>query len=358
MSDLGGDERRRGRKKVPFTKRRKHPVIDNPASLNGLSDEVLAKLMCTLDIKTLFKIAALNKRVNAIFRTPWFFKQCIAPYLSSMQRIAALVKGHSITFNHDTKNNLDVHTMHANGVTVDGVIYDVEWAIDVHGYADSLYDDYTPDDADDYDGNVPVDDDERLQWFREEFDGGEDHVQGAAVFDFPSELKEVKFVRERVRDILSYFTRKFSKYIVDEGATGAGEGGGGEDQWYIKVEVRPFKVLVTADTVSGDAVGESVSKEMERTYKSKLKEERQSPEMQKKGPSAYLKTHISYTSKELERTLEQVQRYPRERSDMKCKTAVEEARELLEQVRSGTYDEETLDKINSTNARLLECIEV
>lgn len=103
------------RKKVPFTKRRKHPILANPSSLDNLPYEALEKVMCKLDITTLFEAAALNKRVNAIFRSPYFFRRCIAPYLSPHQRTGALVKGHNTVFKHDTDLNDDFYSMKTDG---------------------------------------------------------------------------------------------------------------------------------------------------------------------------------------------------------------------------------------------------
>lgn len=247
---------------------------------------------------------------------------------------------------------------------MDGVRYNIEWFIDINHYADAMNDNYDPEsDFEHYGGDVPEDLDERMLWFRDHFGRKQDYVRGEATFDFPPELKEVKFVHERVKDILSYFTQKFSDYLSLKDAPLSRCG---DDEWYVEVSIKPFDTYVTAASYDGKRAVEAVYNEMEISYKHKHKEERHpsnshSP-TKETVPSAYLMKHISHASRELQHTLDKVDTSPREmddgRFDEMCKAIVKEARELLQQVQSGAYDEETLDKLNRVNSRLLECIEL
>lgn len=347
MSDIRGDERMRGK---PLTMRRKHPIIQSPASLNNLSDDVLIQLMCSLDIDTILKVSSINKRVNAIFRSPWFFRQCVAPKLSIKQRRAAIVSGHKLYIRHDYD---ELYAMYAEGITIDGVEYKVDWSMDPHAYADNMNIDYENEGSMDY-GKPPEDVRERSMWFRAHYDGDENILKGVAEFTFPQGMNGVGFVRERVEDVLTYFTQKFMDFLKGSNV----DLRDGQDFWQIKVGIRPFGMQIDVSSVDWESVIEEVVEAMDKKHKSKVKK----VITPKEGPSAYFTAHIGFAVGELERTLVQVETNPRESDDRKlkdmCETYVEEARELLEKVRLGeANDESTIDHLNKINTRLLECIE-
>lgn len=358
MSDLPERRRTRSSRGKPLTKRRKHPIIANQASLNDLTDDILIKLMCTLDIDTLFILSSVNKRVNGIFRSPWFFRQCIENRISPAQSRAALVRGHKIDFKHVKEGDVEYYMMTAEGETIDGVKYTVEWSVGVHEYADDLYDNYDPEeDAENY-GNPPEDDNERFQWFRAQFDGVQDRVRGDVVFEFPQESRGVNFVRDRVKDILTYFAVKFVEYLATSDANI--RTGGAEDSWYFGVEVRPFGIDIAAEGYDGKSTIKSVYEQMEPEHVEKKKTE--SPKREK-GPRSSVSSNIAYSAREVELALNQVETNPRESDDPRlekmCKNTVEEARKLLESIRLGeSNDESTIDSLNRVHSRLLECIEM
>lgn len=358
MSDLGDDVPNGRRKKMPFTKRRKHAIISNPSSLNMLTDDALIKLMCTMDIKTLFDVSAVSRRMNDIFRSTWFFDKCVAPKLSPKQRVAALVRSLATEFHHVTENTEDQYLMESKGKTVDGVLCDIAMWIDMNETADVEYDNYdSGDDSGQYEGAVPKDRTERLRWFRGRFTNEREFPHGLITFDFPPELSEPKFVRERVRDILAHFLSLFVRYLRITGVPITDDASSGES-WHFEVEVDPFGVHADVFRYSVKSVIDAVDKVIASKYQEIPKEERQSP----KKPSSYVATHIAYATKQLQHTMNLVETDPRQSEDPRlgkmCEATMEDARELLEKVRIGeTDDEAAIDKLNRIQSRLLECIE-
>lgn len=377
MSDFGDDEpeqkRATRRKKIPFTKRRKHPVTTKKhidatdlAYFDSLTDDVLIKLMCDMDIDTLFTISSLNKRVNAIFRSPWFFRRCMSRHLSPKQRMAALVRGHNTVFKHITEDenskDLDIYEMTADGVTIDGVQYSVKWSMNMHNYAYYMSEYYEREDEEEY-GTPPKREPERLAWFKATFAGKADYAYGKATFQFPEDLNETVFVREHVRDVLLYFTMKFSRYMLDSDAQLSD---GDDDLWNIEVIIRPFGITIEREARDGKKAVDLIEKTMKadddarkKKIEGMLKGMRTAEE--EKESSAYTSKLIDYSVRQLKADLNRMRTNPRQIDDPRlskmCDATVEEARELLEKIRLGARDEATIDSIKRVHSRLLECIE-
>src|SRR5688572_9053809 len=356
-------KKRKNKDNKPFTKRRKHAIIQNPDSLDHLTEDALVKVMCKLDIKSLDILSRMNKRLNSIFKSPWFFRQCIEPYLSQKQLKKVLLKDSTFTFEHDTSDGESLYKMKVKGRTIEGIEYELEWFFNPNEYADMLYDNYEPEDNEEvYGGAVPKNKKKQKAWFRKEFEGEGDNGTGDFTITFPSDNDDYEHVYNRTEFFLRHFTKKFTR-LLDQAQ--APRGSSNHDSWYIEVYVEPFKIHFTTDAEDEVDLVKVASKELKQKLKNMYKKKHSPMEIEDKIKQpivddlipkqvGFLASEVKSVLAEVESTSDMIGESSLKKS---CKDYVEEARRLLEEINiEEKRDEEMIEKLNRVHGRLIMCL--